>query len=41
MSKRAQALAERIERGADELIAFAESLSEDEWQTAGTHDGST
>jgi hypothetical protein len=33
MSKRAEALAARVEQGARELIAFAEKLSEAEWQT--------
>jgi hypothetical protein len=33
MSKRAAALAERIEQGAAGLAAFAETLSESEWQT--------
>jgi len=35
---KAQALAERIEQGAAELIAFAETLSEAEWQIEGTRD---
>ena len=38
MSTRAQALAERIEQGAAELIAFAKSLSEAEWETGGQSD---
>lgn len=33
MSKRANALAERIEQGAAQLAALAEGLSEAEWQT--------
>lgn len=33
MSKRATAIAERIEQGAEALAAFTESLSEAEWQT--------
>jgi hypothetical protein len=33
MSKRAEALAERIEQGAQALAAFAERLSDAEWQT--------
>ncbi len=33
MSKRVNALAERIEQGAQALAAFTESLSEPEWQT--------
>ncbi len=33
MSKRAEALAERIEQGAEALAAFAEGLSDAEWQT--------
>lgn len=33
MSKRAEALAERIAQGHRELIAFAETLSESEWHT--------
>ena len=38
MNTRAQALAERIERGAAQLIAFAETLSEAEWQIGGQSD---
>ncbi|MGH9532143.1 MAG: DinB family protein [Terriglobales bacterium] len=33
MSRRANALADRIEEGADALAAFAEGLSEEEWRT--------
>ena len=33
MSKRAEWLASRIEQGADELAAFAEGLSKEQWQT--------
>jgi hypothetical protein len=33
MSKRAEALANRIEQGASELAGFAESLSEQDWNT--------
>jgi hypothetical protein len=33
MSKRAEALASRIEQGAAELAAFAESLSDQDWNT--------
>ncbi|HMR65702.1 MAG TPA: hypothetical protein PKE64_16970 [Anaerolineae bacterium] len=33
MSKRADAIAERIEQGGEALAAFTESLSEAEWQT--------
>jgi hypothetical protein len=36
---RANALAERLERGAAALAALAESLSETEWQTSIPHDG--
>ena len=32
MSKRAQALADRVEQGARELMAFVENCSEEEWQ---------
>jgi uncharacterized damage-inducible protein DinB len=32
-SRRAQALADRIEEGAARLVAFAEQLSEEEWRT--------
>ncbi|HKV47585.1 MAG TPA: hypothetical protein VJN69_05795, partial [Candidatus Acidoferrales bacterium] len=34
MSRRAQALAERLEDGAASLAAFAEGLSDAEWNTA-------
>lgn len=36
MGRRAEALADRIEQGAAELAAFAEGLSEKDWQTPGT-----
>ena len=36
MGRRAEALADRIEKGAAELAAFAEGLSEKDWQTPGT-----
>lgn len=39
VSRRAQALAERIEKGAAELAAFAEGLSEAEWQAPVTESG--
>ncbi len=38
MSKRANALAERIEQGAEALATFAESLSDAEWQTVVPND---
>lgn len=41
MSRRAHALAERIEQGAAALAAFAERLSDVEWQTAIPGDGRT
>jgi hypothetical protein len=41
MSKRANALAERIEQGAQALAALAESLSEAEWQTIVPNEGRT
>jgi hypothetical protein len=34
MKKRAEALADRIEKGAEELATFAEGLSDDEWRQA-------
>ena len=34
MSRRAESLADRIEKGATELAGFAEGLSETEWRTA-------
>ena len=33
MNNRAEALAARVEKGAEELATFAEGLSEDEWNT--------
>jgi hypothetical protein len=39
MSKRSDALAERLEQGARELGDFAASLSEAEWQSRVPHDG--
>ena len=39
MGSRAEALAARIEEGADELAAFAEGLSETEWATPVTDHG--
>jgi hypothetical protein len=36
MSKRAQALAERLEQGAAALAAFAESMTDAEWRSSGT-----
>ena len=39
MSTRAQALAERVEQGASELLAFVETLSDAEWQAASPGDG--
>lgn len=39
MSKRAEALASRIEQGAKALATFAQSLSEDEWATFVPKDG--
>jgi len=39
MSRRAQALAERLERGAQALAVFAESLSDAEWRMAVPKDG--
>lgn len=41
MSKRANALAERIEQGAQALATLAESLSEAEWQTIVPNEGRT
>ena len=41
MSTRAHALAERVLQGAQELIAFVETLSEGEWQMACSPDGPT
>jgi hypothetical protein len=41
MSRRAETLAERIEQGAAALAAFAEPLSEREWQTPVPPDGRT
>lgn len=39
MSKRAEALAKRIEQGAKELATFAEGLSDAEWQKPVPQDG--
>ena len=39
MSKRSEALAQRLEQGAAALAAFASQLSEEEWQTRVPHDG--
>jgi DinB superfamily len=39
MGKRADALADRIEQGAQSLSAFAEGLSDQEWQTVVPKDG--
>jgi len=39
MSKRSEALAQRLEQGAAALAAFASSLSESEWETRVPHDG--
>ena len=42
MSKRAEALADRIEQGAAQLAAYAEKLSEKDWRTkVGPRDGRT
>jgi len=41
MSTRAQALAERIEQGANNLAALAEGLSDAEWKTVIPKDGRT
>jgi Mycothiol maleylpyruvate isomerase N-terminal domain len=41
MSTRAEALAERIEQGAQALAAFAEGLSDAEWQTVVPGEGRT
>jgi len=38
-SARAEALAQRMEQGIDALIAFANTLSEQQWQTAVPKDG--
>ena len=40
-SRRANALADRLEQGARALDAFATSLTEQEWQTPIPHDGRT
>ena len=40
-SQRANALADRIERGVAALIAFASGLSDAEWRTRVPHDGRT
>jgi DinB family protein len=39
MSRRSEALAQRLEQGAAALAAFASTLSEAEWQTRVPHDG--
>ena len=39
MGKRAEALADRLEQGAQALAAFAEGLSDAEWQTPVPRDG--
>ena len=39
MNQRASALAERLERGANALAAFASGLTEAEWRTPVLHDG--
>src|SRR5262245_57879532 len=39
MSKRSEALAQRLEQGAAALAAFASRLSEAEWQARVPHDG--
>ena len=41
MSSRANALADRIEQGAQEFIAFVESLSDHDWQLTTPRDGRT
>jgi hypothetical protein len=41
MSTRSEALAARVEQGAQALAAFAERLSDTEWQTVCTDDGRT
>jgi hypothetical protein len=41
MGTRAEALATRVEQGAHALAAFAERLSDKEWQTVCTDDGRT
>src|SRR5262245_23053125 len=40
-SQRSNALADRLEQGADALIAFARGLTAAEWQTSLPHDGRT
>ena len=39
MSRRAEALARRVELGAGELIAYVETLSDEEWRVVGESDG--
>lgn len=39
MSKRSNGLAERLEQGAEALIAFASGLTDAEWQARVPHDG--
>lgn len=41
MSKQAEALAQRIEQGANNLAEFARDLTDAEWQTPIPHDGRT
>jgi hypothetical protein len=41
MSKRAEAIADRIDQGTEALASFAESLSEAEWQTVVPNEGRT
>jgi len=38
-SRRAEALASTLEKGAASLVAFAESLNDSDWKTAVPHDG--
>ncbi len=39
MNKRSNALADRLEQGANALAEFAQTLTEAEWQTRVPHDG--
>ena len=41
MSRRAEALADRLQQGAQALAAFAQGLSDTEWQMRGQKDGRT
>ena len=41
MSRRTEALAERLEQGAHALATLAATLTEEEWQTSLPHDGRT